>query len=328
LFLLCAITLITVSASAFSQDQGAESPELEEAKRLNEQALTLFREGKLDEALPLAKRVLELRERNLSRDDDLVVGALRTVGDILFARKAYAEAESTFSRVLDLLEKRLGPGSQSLIPTLEKIAIARFAQGDNGGAEKFYLRVLSITEKAFGADSIETGRALGRVGYFYNQIEKYSKAADYFKRGVAIVEKTSDTSPSYLADLLRECACALLASNKTAEAKPYQEKADKIQSTIQSTTPVKKGGVLQGTAILRVEPVYPPQAKRMRVQGTVVVEVLVDECGRVVRTKSLSGHVELQDAAESAARQWRFSPTRFGDKPVKVIGTIRFNFSL
>jgi protein TonB len=90
----------------------------------------------------------------------------------------------------------------------------------------------------------------------------------------------------------------------------------------------KSGGVFQGSATRRVEPTYPPLAKAARVSGSVVVEVTVDEGGSVISARAISGHPLLKDAAVNAARGWRFSPTMLTGVPVKVIGTITFNFNL
>lgn len=90
----------------------------------------------------------------------------------------------------------------------------------------------------------------------------------------------------------------------------------------------KSGGVLQGSATKRVEPAYPPLAKTARVTGAVVVEVTVDEDGKVISARAISGHPLLKDAAVNAARAWMFTPTTLQGTPVKVIGTITFNFSI
>ncbi len=88
------------------------------------------------------------------------------------------------------------------------------------------------------------------------------------------------------------------------------------------------GGVLNGKAISKPAPPYPPAAKAARAQGTVTVEVIVDEEGKVISAKAVSGHPLLHASAESAARQARFSPTLLSGKPVKVSGIINYNFTL
>src|SRR5689334_7003063 len=55
------------------------------------------------------------------------------------------------------------------------------------------------------------------------------------------------------------------------------------------------GGVLNGTAILLPPPIYPEAAKRMRTQGVVAVDVILDETGRVVAANASSGPAILRD---------------------------------
>jgi TonB family protein len=90
----------------------------------------------------------------------------------------------------------------------------------------------------------------------------------------------------------------------------------------------KAGGVLQGSAVKRVNPSYPEIAKQAQVSGSVVVEIVVDEEGNVIAAKALSGHPLLRDAAVEAARQWQFTPTQLQSESVKVVGTLTFNFNL
>lgn len=85
-------------------------------------------------------------------------------------------------------------------------------------------------------------------------------------------------------------------------------------------------GVLNGTAASLPKPIYPDVAKRARVAGLVTVEVIVDETGKVVSARAVSGPTMLHQAAMSAATQARFSPTLLSGQPVKVSGVITYNF--
>jgi protein TonB len=88
------------------------------------------------------------------------------------------------------------------------------------------------------------------------------------------------------------------------------------------------GGVLNGTAIQLPPPVYPDAAKRMRTQGVVSVDVILDETGKVVSANASSGPTILRDAAVAAALKARFSPTKLSGQPVKVSGVINYKFAL
>lgn len=93
------------------------------------------------------------------------------------------------------------------------------------------------------------------------------------------------------------------------------------------TAPIS-GGVLNGKAISKPVPPYPAIAKAARAAGTVTVQITVDESGKVISAKAVSGHPLLLQAAQQAAYQARFSPTMLSGQPVKVSGIITYNFVL
>ena len=88
------------------------------------------------------------------------------------------------------------------------------------------------------------------------------------------------------------------------------------------------GGVLNGMALSLPAPMYPETAKRMRIAGTVSVDVVIDENGKVISAKAGGGPVTLRDAAVLAALRARFSPTKLSGQPVKVSGVINYKFAL
>ena len=87
-------------------------------------------------------------------------------------------------------------------------------------------------------------------------------------------------------------------------------------------------GPINGQAVSLPKPVYPPIARAAGIQGTVSVQVLIDENGRVVSAKAIDGSPALRPEAQRAAMQARFSPTTLGGHPVKVSGVITYNFLL
>ena len=87
-------------------------------------------------------------------------------------------------------------------------------------------------------------------------------------------------------------------------------------------------GVLMATVISMPPPPYPPIARQIRAQGPVSVQILVDERGKVVSAQAVSGNPMLLSAAKEAAMRARFTPTLLSGTPVKVQGTIIYNFVL
>jgi protein TonB len=86
------------------------------------------------------------------------------------------------------------------------------------------------------------------------------------------------------------------------------------------------GGVLNGKATSLPKPAYPAIARAAHASGTVTVQVTVDESGKVISARAVSGHPLLQAAAVQAAYGARFSPTLLSGQPVKVTGVLTYNF--
>ncbi len=87
-------------------------------------------------------------------------------------------------------------------------------------------------------------------------------------------------------------------------------------------------GVTAGAALVKVTPIYPPMAKRVKASGEVQVAITINENGRVIEAKAISGHPALRSAAEEAARKWIFRPTRSDGQPMRQEEVLTFIFSL
>jgi protein TonB len=87
-------------------------------------------------------------------------------------------------------------------------------------------------------------------------------------------------------------------------------------------------GVSQGLIIKKVQPVYPPQARQMHLEGTVELQANVAESGSIASVKQLSGDRVLGRAAMDAVRQWKYKPYYLNGQPVEVETQITVNFKL
>ena len=98
--------------------------------------------------------------------------------------------------------------------------------------------------------------------------------------------------------------------------------------TPKPTTQRLPSTVLISKALSLPQPLYPIIAKQIRAQGPVSVQILVDEQGKVISAQAVSGNPTLLSAAKEAAMRARFTPTLLSGTPVKVQGTIIYNFVL
>jgi TonB family protein len=74
-------------------------------------------------------------------------------------------------------------------------------------------------------------------------------------------------------------------------------------------------------AKIKVQPSYPELANKMRISGTVKIEVTVLPNGTVKEARVVGGHPVLASAALDAAKKWRFEPA-----PNESTGVIDFKF--
>ena len=96
-----------------------------------------------------------------------------------------------------------------------------------------------------------------------------------------------------------------------------------------ATAPVRVGGTIKPPVkTYDVRPVYPQEALAARVTGIVVLEAIIGVDGTVTDTKVVRGVQLLNDAAQTAVRQWRFEPTYLNGAPVPVIMTVTVSFNL
>jgi TonB family protein len=77
------------------------------------------------------------------------------------------------------------------------------------------------------------------------------------------------------------------------------------------------------------KPRYPLQAMQDHVEGTVLLDAIVDETGRVIATRvAKSARPDLDAEALGAAREWQFTPARLDGQPVRLLVQIELTFRL
>ena len=93
--------------------------------------------------------------------------------------------------------------------------------------------------------------------------------------------------------------------------------------------PVPVGGIIsEPRKTVHVPPEYPRIARDARIEGTVILEAIINEQGQIERLKVLRSAPLLDTAAMEAVRQWRYTPTTLNNVPVPVLMTITVTFSL
>jgi periplasmic protein TonB len=96
-----------------------------------------------------------------------------------------------------------------------------------------------------------------------------------------------------------------------------------------ATGPVRVGELLVAPRkLVDVRPLYPEIARTARVEGTVILDAVLDRRGRVSQVRVTKSSPLLDQAAVDAVRQWQYSPSTLHGQPVEVLMTITITFKL
>jgi len=80
--------------------------------------------------------------------------------------------------------------------------------------------------------------------------------------------------------------------------------------------------------VKKVVPMYPPEARAVRIQGAVVLSALIGKDGTIQELRLVSGHPMLAPAAMEAVKQWQYAPTLLNGEPVEVSTQVTVSFTL
>jgi protein TonB len=110
---------------------------------------------------------------------------------------------------------------------------------------------------------------------------------------------------------------------------PLPRPPSSAERVLEPINRIRQGGEVQHANLLhQVKPTYPRLAIISRVQGSVILEAVIDREGRVKNLTVLSGHPLLVRTAFEAVQQWRYRPTLLNGQPVEVLTQVTVSFSL
>lgn len=320
--LLCFALLL----SAFIPQSPEESPELKEATTLTESVVKLSREGKLDQALPLAKRALEIRERLLPRTDPRVALSMSYLADLYRAKRDFGAAKNVLQRLLQIQEEQSGPTDAGLVRTLERLALTHLGDGELSKAEAEYKRALQLREKASTSDDVQAADTLVGLGTIYRARNDFKSGAPLFKRALTIYAQRAGVNSSSFQQAAEGFTClAHETFNRDAE-----KDLDEIWKRFAPPgSPAESPYItLNGKALSLAKPSYGEEARMRRVSGFVVMKVTIDEKGRVISARDMcQASPLLLPGALEGARNTKFAPLIVNNQAVKFDGVITYRFA-
>jgi tetratricopeptide (TPR) repeat protein len=116
-----------------------------EWESLTREVMELYRTGEYERAVVVAKKALEVAEKNTGPNHSAVAESLNHLAVLYDSQRQYAQAKPLYTRALAIREKALGPDHPDVATSLESMAAALYRATDRDKeAEKLERRAATI----------------------------------------------------------------------------------------------------------------------------------------------------------------------------------------
>lgn len=326
--LFLSIPFAQAQATAQTQTNTVSS----EAEIVSLEVVKLYKQQKYEEALPFAQKAVALSLQEFGASHLKTASAYLNLGYVELGRGKKKNAIPAFESVAAIFDKNtILNKSESLIwaNTLETLGYLEFEADKESSVVKLFAKALELREKFNGADAPETVKTLWALGNLNVTFGDNKQAADIYRRVYDIRLKKLGIGNFDTRDAMMRSKCSLLRDGEHDAAENLEAEFDRLdEANKPNSSQIIKTGIVNGKALKLEKPPYPQAARDNRAEGAVKVNVVIDETGKVVFACGAGNkvHLSLIQAAEWAAYESKFSPTRIDGKPVKLNGTIIYNF--
>jgi len=179
---------------------------LEEARKFHNEAIKFYDKGEYDEALKLAERSLEIRERESGADDIDVASSLSSLALVWAAKGEFQKAILLFQRSLNIRQKAFGTYHHDVARTLHNLALVNEEIANYDEAIRLYEKAIEIREKVLGEWSADLATSLNNLGVVYLNLADFDKAEQFLRRALEIKEKVLPSISTSIASTLSNLA--------------------------------------------------------------------------------------------------------------------------
>jgi TonB family protein len=160
----------------------------------------------------------------------------------------------------------------------------------------------------------------------WNEKEDSLRETSGGKQGASVKQRNLLRWPAVLVALIMVGIGAVLFWWKWDSGWHDLEPAGEQTASQQASNLQVPAEVMEKLLVHRVEPVYPPEAKKEDLQGIIAVDIIIGQDGSVVTMRPLNGPDVLARAAMDALRWWKFEPYRVNGNatPVETIMGVEF----
>ena len=289
---------------------------------LDQVAVSYEQLRKYDQARKLREAALALAEETAGNQSAEYATALVNLGELAERSGNRQQARDYFLRAI-----ALGDRPESF-PAL--MNLARSAKDPEKRRE--YLERARVA----GRDGDQIGAAMTWLARDRQSDPQGIAYADSLYRSAIAIETEGSTDQALTMELY---AGFLFANDRAEEGSAMQDRARVLRRALAAaigsrlatdSAPFVVGKDTSGPRLLKkIEPEYTDAARALKIQGPVILKVVIDTDGIAKNLEVVSGvGYGLDEKAAAAISLWKFQPGMRGGTPVPVKATIEVNFRL
>ena len=267
-------------------------------------------------------------ERAMSKEQQHISPAALEVATFYSQHQQPEKAEDVLRRALNAQDAS-GQPLPNEIPVLLRLRDF-YRSGRGGDHVDFETRLVRAWEIQAGPGSPVVANNLYSLSGTLEQSGQLEEAEQAIQRGIAILEKNYGSDAPSVGFALSRLASIQARLGKADVAKEARDRASAIRQRGSSQSAVRAGGGVTAPRILsKRDPEYSETARKARIQGNILLSLVVDTNGEPDEITILLPLGDgLDEKAMEAVKTWRFQPGMKDGQPVRVPATIEVNFRL
>ncbi|MFL5243879.1 MAG: tetratricopeptide repeat protein [Gemmataceae bacterium] len=178
----------------------------------------LVKKGRFPDALPLAKRVWELRRGVLGRDHESAAIAEVAYAQLLHFSARFAEAEPLFREARAIVQKLVGDNHPGMGKVTNDLAMNLDAQDKYDESEPLYEAALEGARKYYGEDSTSAAVSMNNLAAHYDRQARFRDAELLYRKALDILLRAEGEESQRVANNRNNLAYNLSEQAKFAEA--------------------------------------------------------------------------------------------------------------
>jgi CHAT domain-containing protein/tetratricopeptide (TPR) repeat protein len=205
---------------------------LAEATELQGRVVQLYQQGKVQQALPVAQKVLAIRKQVLGERDLDYATTLSDLASLYFAQGVYAKAEPLYCQARDTFKQVLGERHPDYATSLHNLAGLYYKQGDYAKAEPLCRQALEIRKEVLGAHHPDYAISLDNLAGLYKAQGEYAQAEPLCRQALEIRKQVLGPHHPDYADSLISLGNLYQAQGEYAQAEPLCRQALEIRKQV------------------------------------------------------------------------------------------------